>query len=89
MGEGRAIGNRRHFPSIIKGGEMALQYNGMKMSDGTEYRVLLDYRQLLNTIDSALKAGGLVTLPMGMSGPGHPVTVNPQHVVSFTDYSEA
>jgi hypothetical protein len=68
---------------------MALQYNGMKMSDGTEYRVLLDFGQLLSTIDSALKAGGLVTLPMGMSRPGKPVTVNPQHVVSFTDYSGA
>lgn len=66
---------------------MALSYNGMKMSDGTEYRVLMDFGQLLSTIDSALKAGGLVTLPMGMSRPGMPVTINPQHVVSFEDYS--
>lgn len=66
---------------------MALPYNGMQMSDGTEYRVLLDLPQLLSTIDSALKTGGLVTLPMGMNRPGSPVTINPQHVVSFTDYS--
>lgn len=66
---------------------MALQYNGMKMSDGTEYRVLLDYQQLIGIIDSALKAGGLVTLPMGIKGPGSLVTINPQHVVSFVNYS--
>lgn len=68
---------------------MAISYNGMKMSDGTEYRVLMDFRQLIETIDSALKAGGLVTLPMGIARPGMPVTINPQHVVSFTDYSKA
>lgn len=66
---------------------MAIEYNMMKMSDGTEYRVLMDFAQLLSTIDSALKAGGLVTLPMGINRPGSPVTVNPQHVVSFTDNS--
>jgi hypothetical protein len=66
---------------------MALQYNGMTMSDGTEYRVLVDFPELLNMVDSALKAGGLLTLPMGMNRPGSPVTINPQHVVSFTDYS--
>jgi hypothetical protein len=68
---------------------MALPYNGMKMSDGTEYRVLLDFPELLKVVDAALKAGGLLTLPMGMSRPGNSVTVNPQHVVSFTDYSAA
>jgi len=51
--------------------------------------VLLDFQELINIIDAALKAGGLVTLPMGMSRPGMPETVNPQHVVSFIDYSEA
>jgi hypothetical protein len=66
---------------------MAREYHLMKMSDGSEYRVLMDFRQLLSTIDSALKAGGLVTLSMGMSQPGSPVTINPQHVVSFTDTS--
>jgi hypothetical protein len=68
---------------------VALSYNGMKMSDGTEYRVLVDFPDLLNMVDSALKAGGLLTLPMGISRPGNPVTINPQQVVSFTDYSEA
>jgi hypothetical protein len=66
---------------------MASEFNMMKMSDGSDYRVLMDFPQLLSTIDSALKAGGLVTLPMGISRPGSPVTVNPQHVVSFTDMS--
>jgi hypothetical protein len=63
------------------------QYSLMKMSDGSEYRVLLDFPELLRTVDTALKAGGLLTLPMGISRPGNPVTVNPQHVVSFTDMS--
>jgi len=65
---------------------MALEYNGMKMSDGTEFRVLLDFDQLVQTLDQALKAGGLVTLPMGIRRPGDQVTVNPQHVVSLTNY---
>jgi hypothetical protein len=64
------------------------EFNGMKMSDGSEYRVLLDFATLIQTVDSALKAGGLVTLPMGITKPGRPVTVNPQHVVSFTDNSQ-
>jgi hypothetical protein len=68
---------------------MASPYNGMKMSDGTEYRVLVDFPELLRLVDSALKSGGLLTLPMGLSRPGSPVTINPQHVVSFTDYSDA
>lgn len=68
---------------------MAIPYNGMKMSDGTEYRVLLDFPELLQTVDTTLKAGGLLTLPMGISRPGNPVTVNPQQIVSFTDYSRA
>jgi hypothetical protein len=67
---------------------MALSYNGMKMADGTEYRVLVDYPQLLRMVDSALKEGGLLTLPMGLSRPGSPVTINPRQVVSFTDYSD-
>jgi hypothetical protein len=64
------------------------EFNGMKMSDGSEYRVLLDFAALIQIVDSALKAGGLVTLPMGIAKPGMPVTVNPQHVVSFTDNSQ-
>jgi len=61
----------------------------MKMSDGTEYRVLLEFPELLRTVDQALKAGGLLTLPMGISRPGNPVTINPQQIVSFTNYSGA
>lgn len=66
---------------------VAIPYNGMKMADGTEYRVLVDYPELLRVVDSALKEGGLLTLPMGLGRPGSPVTINPQQIVSFTDYS--
>ena len=45
---------------------VAIPYNGMKMADGTEYRVLVDYPELLRVVDSALKEGGLLTLPMGL-----------------------
>jgi hypothetical protein len=74
---------------IKKGIDMATQYNGMKMSDGTEYRVLVDFPELLRTVEAALKEGVLLTLPMGISRPGNPVTVNPQQIVSFTNYSGA
>lgn len=67
---------------------MARPYNGMKMTDGTEYRVLLDFADLVKTLDSALKVGGLIALPMGMSRPGNLVTINPNHVVSLSDYSK-
>ena len=65
---------------------MTSQYNGMKMTDGTEYRVLLDFTELIETINAALKRGELLTVPMGITRPGKPHTVNPQHVVSLTDY---
>jgi hypothetical protein len=71
------------------GDDMAIPYNGVKMSDGTDFRVLVDFPKLVEAIDSALKAGGLLTLPMGMARPGRPMTINPQHVVSLTDYSGA
>jgi hypothetical protein len=73
----------------VRGVDMAISYNGMKMTDGTDYRVLMKFPELVSAIDSALKAGGLLTLPMGISRPGMPVTINPQHVVSLTDYSDA
>ncbi len=55
----------------------------MEMSNGTKYRVLLEFNQLVATLDGALKRGGLVTLPMGMKMPGSPVVINPQHVVAL------
>ncbi|MFL6130854.1 MAG: hypothetical protein ACJ73E_17535 [Mycobacteriales bacterium] len=66
-----------------------MDFNGIKMSDGTEYRALVRFDELVAMIDSTLKAGGLLTIPMGMNKPGRPVTINPQHVVSLTDYSGA
>jgi hypothetical protein len=69
--------------------EVSVDFNMVEMSNGTEYRVLVDYPELVERIDSALKAGGLLTLPMGMTKPGISKTINPQHVVSLTDLSEA
>jgi hypothetical protein len=60
-------------------------YNLVKMSDGTEYRALVQYGELVQTIDDALKAGGLLTLPMGITKPGSPVTINPAHITSLSD----
>jgi hypothetical protein len=68
---------------------MSLDYNSMKMTDGTDYRVLVDFPELVQILDTALKEGGLITLPMGMHRPGTPKVINPQHVVSLTDYSDA
>jgi hypothetical protein len=55
---------------------MAIPYNGVKMSDGTDFRVLVDFPKLVEAIDSALKTGGLLTLPMGIAKPGMPKTIN-------------
>jgi len=68
---------------------MSIPYNHVQMSDGTEYRVLMDFPELAQAIDNALKTGGLLSLPMGMSRPGNPKLINPQHVVSLTDLSGA
>jgi hypothetical protein len=54
----------------------------LEMSNGTKYRVLVEFEELKQTVDQALKAGGLITLPMGINPPGTPVTLNPQHVVA-------
>jgi hypothetical protein len=62
-------------------------YNAVNMSDGTEYRVLVEFKELVKVINSSLKRGELLTLPMGTDEPGAPVTINPQHIVSLTDFS--
>ena len=64
-----------------------MDFNMVEMSNGTEFRVLVDFPELVERIDSALKAGGLLTLPMGMTRPGRPRTINPGHVVALTDLS--
>jgi hypothetical protein len=66
-----------------------VDYNYLEMTNGTQYRVLLDFAELLETVDRALKAGGLLTVPMGMTKPGSPTTINPQHVIAITDLSGA
>jgi hypothetical protein len=59
-----------------------MDYNYVEMTNGTKYRVLMDFEQLVQTVDQALKAGGLLTVPMGMKKPGSPGTINPQHIVA-------
>jgi hypothetical protein len=66
-----------------------IEYNTLEMSNGTEYRVLVDYQKLVEIVDDALKAGGLLTVPMGMRKPGKPKSINPQHIVALGDYSES
>jgi hypothetical protein len=66
-----------------------MDYNMVEMTNGTKYRVLLDFEELVRTIDQALKSGGLLTVPMGINRPGSPVTINPQHVVALSNMSHA
>jgi hypothetical protein len=58
-------------------------WNMMEMSNGTKYRVLLPFDELVRVVDLALKDGGLLTVPMGIEEPGSPQTINPQHVVAL------
>jgi hypothetical protein len=61
-------------------------WNTLEMSDGTKYRVLLELDELIEIVDTALKAGGLITVPMGIQKPGHPRTINPAHVIAVSDH---
>ncbi|WP_439656443.1 hypothetical protein ACSHWB_28975 [Lentzea sp. HUAS TT2] len=62
-----------------------MAWNMLEMTDGSKYRVLVDFTELVETVDNALKAGGLLTLPMGIEKPGNPVTLNPRHIVRVID----
>ena len=62
---------------------MSLDYNHVVMSNGTEYRVLIDHDELVEMVDGALKEGGLLTVPMGISKPGYLKAINPQHIVAI------
>lgn len=62
---------------------MALPYNHVVMSNGTEYRVLIDYNELIQKVDAALKEGGLMTVPMGMEKPGELQVINPAHIITI------
>ena len=66
-----------------------MDYNYLEMTNGTQYRVLLDFNELVETVDRALKGGGLLTVPMGMRRPGSPSTINPQHVIAVIDLAGA
>ena len=59
-----------------------MDFNLVEMSNGTKYRVLLDFDELVQTVDRALKSGGLLTVPMGIKKPGNLSTINPQHIVA-------
>jgi hypothetical protein len=61
-------------------------WNMMEMSNGTKYRVLLPFDELVRAVDRALKDGGLLTVPMGIKEPGSPQTINPQHVVALDNH---
>lgn len=62
-----------------------MAWNQLEMSNGTKYRVLVEFDELVQLADNALKVGGLLTLPMGIKEPGTPVTINPQHIVCVID----
>lgn len=62
-----------------------MAFNQLEMTNGTKYRVVVEFNELVQRVDSALKTGGLLTLPMGIKEPGMPVTINPQHVVAVID----
>lgn len=59
-----------------------MDFNYVEMTNGTKYRVLIEFEQLVRTVDQALKAGGFLTVPMGIKKPGSPSTINPQHIVA-------
>jgi hypothetical protein len=62
-----------------------MAFNQLEMTNGTKYRVLLKFPDLVAQVDAALKNGGLLTVPMGITEPGTPRTINPQHVVAVID----
>lgn len=66
-------------------GRHDMAFNQLEMADGSKYRALVEFRQLVQLVDSALKAGGLLTLPMGIKALGNPVTINPQHIVAVIE----
>lgn len=62
-----------------------MSFNQLEMTNGTKYRALVEFNELVRLVDNALKTGGLVTIPMGITAPGTPRTINPQHVVSVIE----
>lgn len=60
-----------------------MDFNQVEMTNGTKYRVLVDYDELVRTVDTALKEGGLLTVPMGITKPGNMQTINPAQIVAI------
>jgi hypothetical protein len=62
-----------------------MAFNQLEMTNGTKYRVLVEYSDLVEQVDAALRHGGLLTVPMGITEPGTPRTINPQQIVSVVE----
>ncbi len=62
-----------------------MSWNQLEMTNGTKWRVLVEYNALVQQVDAALKAGGLLTLPMGIKEPGTLKTINPQHITEVIE----
>jgi hypothetical protein len=62
-----------------------MAFNQLEMTNGSKWRVLVEYKSLVQQVDAALRAGGLLTLPMGIKEPGTLKTINPQHVVEVIE----
>lgn len=60
-------------------------WNQLEMTNGSKYRVLVEFDELVQQVDNALKAGGLLTVPMGIQEPGNLRTINPQQVISVIE----
>lgn len=65
-----------------------MDYNHLEMTNGSKYRVLIDYDELVQKVDQALKEGGLMTVPMGMTKPGNMRTINPAHIVAVENMQQ-
>jgi hypothetical protein len=65
-----------------------MPFNTVVMSNGTEYRVLVSYQTLVDTINEALKARELLTVPMGISMPGEPKAINPRQIVAVNNLDQ-
>jgi len=60
-------------------------WNQLEMTNGSKYRVLVEFDELVKRVDNALKVGGLLTVPMGIQEPGNLRTINPQQVISVIE----
>jgi hypothetical protein len=62
-----------------------MAFNQLEMTNGSKWRVQVEYNDLVRRVDDALKAGGLLTVPMGIKEPGTLKTINPQHIIEVIE----